>query len=368
MSNVKFSIIIAFWNIDEIWLDRCIHSILNTNYRKIEIILVDDGSDKNKKISKNIFDLLKKEKIDYKFLELEHKGNAISKKIGSEHCSDNSDYLWFVDSDDEIKQNSFSKLIDFIDRNPNVDIINFSYDSYYCQNNNFDNYLIMETPKRDYKEFCLETNNLIFNKAPINVFNKWEWSNCLNVYRIEFLKSINFSFYDGKHRFEDVFNSIVVNSFASRIGATNEKLYIYWRNRESSITNNMKFNLNYATEMMEIIKESFFVIDNLYLKKNLDLRIEIFNRMVFNIVSQTLSLIKHEGFLKRKKLKKEYLSLIEYKYINFSTKQSLKKIINNAFNSFIWKIFNFLKKAIYLFFKDPKRFFNLLFKFNFLEI
>ena len=91
------SIIIPVYN-SEKYLKKCIDSILNQTYRKLEIICVDDGStDKSIEI---LMDYALKDKR-IKIYKNEFKGVSAARNSALEKCTGN--YVMFVDSDDWIQ-------------------------------------------------------------------------------------------------------------------------------------------------------------------------------------------------------------------------------------------------------------------------
>ena len=76
--NEKLSIIVPVYN-SEKYLETCISSILNQNYKNIELILIDDGStDKSKQIC------MKFKKLDsrIKFISTENRGVSSARNLG----------------------------------------------------------------------------------------------------------------------------------------------------------------------------------------------------------------------------------------------------------------------------------------------
>lgn len=362
----KFSIVISFWNIDFKWLDRCIESILSTSYKKIEIIFVDDGSNNSKEINQEIINKIKKQKIEYKLIKIEHKGNAKAKKIGIQNISNDTDYVWFVDADDYIYSKSFYYLNKFLSKN-DADILNFKAKTYYCENNNFSHFFTSanDIEKRVWDEYFIESSNPHIKGVswfdPTNI----DWSNCLQVYKKEFIKKMEFSFYDGNEKYEDIFNFILLNSFATKIGSINKELYIYWKNRNNSITNQNKFNYEYIKSLINIINESFYKIDYFYLKKNYEFNIEIFNMIIEMILVKNFNWLKIESFSKneKKKLLKKIKCLLDYKYINNPVKENIYNKCSNLLMSDFSKIIKLFKKAIIMLFKNPYDFFRTLLRF-----
>lgn len=96
--DYKIAIIVPNYNYAE-WLDKCLNSILNQTYKNYEIIFVDDMStDNSVKIAKSIL------KPPHKVIELKQKRlNGGARNEAYLHISNDTDYIWYVDSDDWLK-------------------------------------------------------------------------------------------------------------------------------------------------------------------------------------------------------------------------------------------------------------------------
>ena len=105
--NVLVSIIIPIYNAEK-YLEKCINSILNQNYKEIEVILVDDGStDRSSIISDNF------KKKDNRVI-VHHQNNlgvVEARKKGVELAS--SEYVIFVDADDYVDDNYVFHLMKY---------------------------------------------------------------------------------------------------------------------------------------------------------------------------------------------------------------------------------------------------------------
>lgn len=99
--DYKIAIIIPNYNYSE-WLEKCLNSILNQTYKNYEIIFVDDMStDNSVQIARR---LLKK---PHKVIELKQKRlNGGARNEAYLHMSDDVDYVWYVDSDDWLKDDT----------------------------------------------------------------------------------------------------------------------------------------------------------------------------------------------------------------------------------------------------------------------
>ena len=98
MDQPLISIIVPVYNVEK-YLEKCINSILDQSYKKIEIILVDDGSkDRSGKICDEYKD-------KYKNIKVIHKANAglgFARNSGLDVIE--GEYVTFVDSDDWVSR------------------------------------------------------------------------------------------------------------------------------------------------------------------------------------------------------------------------------------------------------------------------
>lgn len=96
--NHKIAIIIPNYNYGE-WLEKCLGSILEQTYKNYEIIFVDDMStDDSVKIAKSLL------KPPHKVIELKQKRlNGGARNEAYLHLSNDVEYVWYVDSDDYLK-------------------------------------------------------------------------------------------------------------------------------------------------------------------------------------------------------------------------------------------------------------------------
>jgi glycosyltransferase involved in cell wall biosynthesis len=96
--DYKIAIIIPNYNYEE-WLEKCLKSIIEQTYKNYEIIFVDDMSTDNSiKIAKSIL------KPPHKVIELKQKRlNGGARNEAYLHISDDVDYIYYVDSDDWLK-------------------------------------------------------------------------------------------------------------------------------------------------------------------------------------------------------------------------------------------------------------------------
>lgn len=107
-----FSIIIPVYNVAD-WLPECINSVLSSPYKNYEILLVDDGSTDGK--SGEICDAYQKDFPNLiKVFHQENGGLGAARNTGINNAT--GEYLFFLDSDDYIEQDTFDGLSQAIDK------------------------------------------------------------------------------------------------------------------------------------------------------------------------------------------------------------------------------------------------------------
>lgn len=144
MTKNTISVIIPVYN-TELYLSRCLDSILNSDYDDLEIICVNDGSeDQSLKILKEY----EKKDSRVRVIDIPNGGVSNARNIGLDMAS--GEFIAFVDSDDWVHRQYFSTLIDVQRR--------FDSDVTAC------NYLIAESDIED-TEYSVE-------EIPIKTFKK----------------------------------------------------------------------------------------------------------------------------------------------------------------------------------------------------
>ncbi|MBU3178169.1 glycosyltransferase [Clostridium estertheticum] len=110
------SIIVPVYKVEQ-YLNRCIESIINQSYQRLEIILVDDGSPDN---CGQICNEFSKKDNRVKVIHKENGGLSSARNAGLNVAT--GEYIGFVDSDDWIDADMFRNLLDVAERE-NADIV-----------------------------------------------------------------------------------------------------------------------------------------------------------------------------------------------------------------------------------------------------
>lgn len=99
------SVIVPIYNTEK-YLKRCLESLINQDYKNLQIILVNDGSTDN---SLKICNEYKNKDNRIVVIDKKHTGVSHTRNVGIENAS--GSYIGFVDSDDYIDNNMFKNLM-----------------------------------------------------------------------------------------------------------------------------------------------------------------------------------------------------------------------------------------------------------------
>ena len=217
-----FSIIVPVYNVEK-YLCECVDSVLKQTYKDFELILVDDGSTDR---SSDICDEYAKNDNRIKVVHKQNGGQSTARNAGVEIA--NGKFAVFIDSDDMLSDVNFLRDIkNLIDSK--TDVVIFRYCKYY-DNGKIDNCGInLNNIKHSEKQAILK--ELVKRDA----FFCSCWSKCV---RLDILKENNIEF-DTNLSCEDMdwYYSVVFNVNSFKVI---DKPYVYYRQRENSVTSNFK--------------------------------------------------------------------------------------------------------------------------------
>lgn len=237
---MKVSIIIPVYNVSD-YIERCLHSVIEQSYTDVECILVDDCTpdDSIEKCERIISDY--KGPICFKILHhRSNRGLSAARNTGTNAAT--GEYVFFLDSDDEITPDCIKCLIQVTVEHPKVEIvqgatISIPYDKYY------------DTDYFRHPCYIEDNNELIrYNffkygdQLPINAWNKLIKKNVVTDNNIEFL-------YGLIH--EDELWSMQLALVVSNYAITNEPTYIHYVT-ENSIMSTLN-KCRSARNMMRIV-------------------------------------------------------------------------------------------------------------------
>lgn len=135
MMSGLLSVIVPVYNMEK-YLEECVESILSQTYKKVELILVDDGSTDT---SGMICDKYEEKDSRVKVIHKKNEGPIKARCTGVEAAG--GDYVTFVDSDDWIKDNTYERLMEAAEK---ADVVVSGITIYYNENN-----MVEEAPAVD---------------------------------------------------------------------------------------------------------------------------------------------------------------------------------------------------------------------------
>ncbi len=311
--SVLISIIIPIYN-SEIYLKKCIESVVNQTYKELEIILLDDGSTD---ASREICEEYEKKDRRIRLVRLTNKGVSNARNLGLKIAT--GEYVSFIDSDDNVDPNFIMKMYDSCKKNDTeICVVNVNYE----YSNQIERPLQLETKILSKEEYY----KALTGGAKGFVTNKMYKKSILN--DIYFDTEITIG--------EDLLFNVKVAKNVKRISILNEYLYNYYQNPKSaynSTYNEKKISEIYAYDkVLEIVKEKS--LENLIFYKYEYLKLSIQQKQQYKVTKCKNT----EIYIKIKKsIEKYYKEIMTSKQISF--KQKLYILISNR----CFKLLKFLK-------------------------
>lgn len=283
---MKVSVLIPAYNCQDT-IYNCIRSIRKQTYTDIEIIIVNDGS--TDETAQRLNNYAKYFKKQLKVIHSEHQGVAVARNTAISHAT--GDYIFFVDADDWIHENTIEEMIN--------KAVGLDADVVICGNDldygiKFKNCVRREMiPNRRMVLKYLLKDTKVRNFAWGKLYRKSLWN--------------NITFPNGKF-FEDVatIHKVLIKSMKTVI--IPNIFYHYESNNKNSITYSLRPNI------LPNMIESFSCQAENVLEFDPTLEKEVSRMMLRNKAIVIISLLRH------KELKKETIKKIfpktKYKVIN----------------------------------------------------
>lgn len=217
--EMKVSIVVPVYNVEN-YLKRCIESIINQTYQKIEIILVNDGSTDSSPEICNEF-----ARMDNRIRVIHQKNVGLSgaRNTGINEATGN--YIYFIDSDDYVKNNTIESLISLA-REKKCDVVIGNGLRITGDNSNP---IKKEFKKSDFD--LMHGIDYLVKAIQRDTYIACAW---LNLYSLELIKKNQLYFKTGiLHEDEEWTPRVLLH--AKRVSVSDEYNYMYVI-RENSIT------------------------------------------------------------------------------------------------------------------------------------
>ncbi len=257
----------------EIYLERCIKTLLNQDVDDYEILLIDDGSPDNSGCK---CDELAAKSDKIRVLHKENEGLGYTRNYGIHHAV--GDYLIFIDSDDYFKENALGSLKEIVERESN-DIVVYKYERVANGCAVKENTEIFPTQERK-KEFDNRTLAAMcigepLKKDEFEVGPAWK-----EMWRREFLLENKLEFPSEREVLSEDY-PLATRAFytADKVSYLNDVLYFYCYNGES-LTNT--YNPARPLRAVEFYRCMDEIINELGLGENAVLRNQ--NNFIVNMI------------------------------------------------------------------------------------
>jgi glycosyltransferase involved in cell wall biosynthesis len=249
---IKVSIIVPVYNVSD-FIIRCIDSVINQTYSDIECLLIDDASPDNSiALAKQRLESYHGS-IDFKIIcHDKNEGASVARNTGINNAT--GDYLYFLDSDDEITPDCIETLVNQLTNGEDMVI-----GSVKVLNSNMDLRVKLTTP--------LYTNAAVFDAYINYQWNVADWNklirkDCIIDNRLYFVPGLIY---------EDNLWSFQTATVLKSINYTLQETYIYHVRDNSLNTTLNQRNIDsclFITEQLIIISKSLkqdvsaFLVDN----------------------------------------------------------------------------------------------------------
>lgn len=325
----KISIIIPVYN-TEMYIEKCLNSIINQTYSNLEIICVNNGStDKSKEILKMYSFRDKRIKV----IETVNNGVSDARNIGIHNVS--GQYVMFVDSDDWIDVSTCELAIKKIKENES-DVLFFNYIKEFesnsvpvnlkCKKDVFVNTDLKKVRRRLIGPIDNELESPLLADIYCTVWAK--------LYRFDCIKSLKFIDLDKIGTFEDGIFNIEVTENIKSISYLDNYLYHYRKNNLSSTLT--KYSIKLVEKYEELFNYMYKICED---KKDV---VALNNKICIQLITLILNEIKKKNY---KYFKTEFSKIYNYKIFNDALRHYQKNRL-----PIVWRIIYFFIEKKYIFF------------------
>lgn len=266
MKNLPLiSVIIPVYNVN-MYLDQCIDSVVKQQYKNLEIILVDDGSNDG---SEEKCDKWARLDPRIKVIHKKNQGLGFARNSGLEIVQ--GKYVTFVDSDDVITESMIKKLIDGIRINDS-DVCIGGY-SRIDENNNV---LFKKVNSKQFYKDSAVKNKLLprligglpdkHDSLKMSVWNVMFSMDIIKKYSLRFVS-------ERKYMSEDILWDIEYFIRANRAQIIDSSEYLY-RTRSGSLTTQVSYDKCRLQKVEKLYKREYDLIRKYNIKGDAKVRLQ----------------------------------------------------------------------------------------------
>lgn len=234
----KISVIVCSYNCEK-YIEKCINSLIRQTYNNIEIICVDDCSEDN------TLEIIKKLALDDARIKIvknsSNLGLSGARNAGISEAT--GEYITFVDGDDEVDVKTYEKVARKFATNR--DVIWFGIGTVYEAN------IEMKKSDDNYYDIRFEGDYTVNRSELLN----FDCSCCNKVFKKELITS-EFLFTPGVY-YEDALFYMKFFSKPRNVFFIKEKLYIYYRHKNSIMASTFRKSEGKAVHHLLIMEELY---------------------------------------------------------------------------------------------------------------
>ena len=322
---MKVSIIVPIYNVKE-FLAECVESLINQDYKNIEVLLIDDGSTDG---SSQLCDELTLKDQRIKVVHKENGRTHSARNLGVSIAT--GEYVMFIDPDDWFDLDCVSTLVGEIEEH-NLDVARFNYvrefgnHSVKKENNILENKVYVG---KEIIEVLRKTVGLTGSELAHPENMNFLASVCFNIYRKSIFTEYNLEFFDIKKYggFVDGYFNITYFLHVNRFKFIDKCFYHYRKTNSASAS--AKYKENFSERQLMLFNE----IKELILENKLDEELEmaINNRIELGVIEFCLNAIRNSN---KKNRYKEVKLILK----NASVKAAVKNL-NIKSLPLKWKVF-----------------------------
>lgn len=258
------SVILPIYNVEK-YLNKCIETVVNQTYKKLDIILVDDEA---KDSSPEICEMWKKKDERITVIHKKNGGLGLARNTGLEYAK--GEFVVFVDSDDFLENNAIEKLL--IQRD-NADTVLCGHNVYYGKNNIEKKHIKYAGEKFDgekVKEILLEMMGSLSEENDDIVLPVSVWH---GIYSMDIIRKNHIKFPSERVFIsEDMVFDIDYFSHSKKVKFIDDCLYYYRKNNENSLTS--VYNPERFKKEIDLYLELNRKLSEIYSKEKYILRLQ----------------------------------------------------------------------------------------------
>lgn len=212
------TVIIPVYNAEK-YLRRCLDSLLKQTYKKFDTIIINDGSiDSTSQILREY-----KNRLEMIVYEQVNSGQAKARNFGIKMCQ--TDYLTFVDADDEVQEDYIEALFSLVSEKLDLGIIGYKRIFEYKPNVLEKMFPYINT--QEFSSINVKNNASLL----IKIFN----APYGKIYKRKFICDHAIEFDEGKF-YEDLYFTITLLLNNPCVKAINRPCYLYYVHKGSTMT------------------------------------------------------------------------------------------------------------------------------------